>query len=104
MEEQRLEMLARQHGIRQKRDDGGVGKTLAAFIRRADEGTLSRLLVESAILLAASRTNAAAVLRDAANSYKVDTDAIALKVKQEFIAKAKAKKDTRPVAKERKVA
>jgi ParB family transcriptional regulator, chromosome partitioning protein len=26
MEEHRLEMLARQHGIRQKRDDGGIGK------------------------------------------------------------------------------
>jgi hypothetical protein len=32
--------------IRQKRDDGGVKKTLTAFVRRADEGTLSRLLVE----------------------------------------------------------
>jgi ParB family chromosome partitioning protein len=92
MEENRLEMLARQHGIRQKRDDGGVAKTLAAFIRRADEGTLSRLTVETAILLAASRTNAATVLRDAASTYKVDTEAIALKVKQEFAAKEKAKK------------
>ncbi len=104
MEEQRLEALARQHGIRQKRDDGGIGKTLAAYIRRADEGTLSRLLVETAILLAASRTNAAAVLRDAASAYKVDTDAITLKVKQEFAAKAKTKKDAKPVAKNKKVA
>jgi hypothetical protein len=33
-----------QHGIRQKRDDGGIAKTLAAFIRRADEssGTASK--------------------------------------------------------------
>jgi len=92
MEEQRLETLARQHGIRQKRDNGGIGKTLVAFIRRADEGTLSRLLVETAILLAASRTNAATVLRDAASAYKVDTDGIALKVKQEFTAKERAKK------------
>jgi ParB family chromosome partitioning protein len=45
MDENRVEMLARQHGIRQKRDDGGVGKTLTAFIRRADESTLSRLVV-----------------------------------------------------------
>ncbi len=80
MDENRLEMLARQHGIRQKRDDGGVSKTLAAFIRRADEGTLSRLLVETTILLAAARTNAVTVLRDAASTYKVDTDAISLKV------------------------
>ena len=67
MEEPRLEMLARQHGIRQRRDDGGIGKTLAAYIRRADEGTLSRLLVETGILLAASRSNAASILRDAAS-------------------------------------
>jgi hypothetical protein len=39
--ESRVEMLAKQHGIRQKRDDGGVKKTLATFISRADEGKLS---------------------------------------------------------------
>jgi ParB family chromosome partitioning protein len=104
LDEYRLEMLARQHGIRQKRDDGGIGKTLAAYIRRAEEGALSRLLVETTILLAASRTNAATVLRDAAVAYKVDTDAITLKVKQEFAAKAKAKKETKPVPKPRKAA
>ena len=79
-------------------------KTLAAYIRRADEGTLSRLLVETTILFAASRMNAATVLRDAATAYKVDTDAITLKVKQEFAAKAKAKKDAKPVPKARKAA
>jgi ParB family transcriptional regulator, chromosome partitioning protein len=99
MEEPRLEMLARQHGIRQKRDDGGIGKTLAAYIRRADEGTLSRLLVETSILLASSRSNAASVLRDAAATYKVDTDAITLKVKQEFAAKEKSKKAPQSTAK-----
>ena len=99
MEEPRLEMLARQHGIRQKRDDGGIGKTLAAYIRRADEGTLSRLLVETSILLASSRSNAASVLRDAAATYKVDTDAITLKVKQEFAAKETAKKAPQSTAK-----
>jgi ParB family chromosome partitioning protein len=103
-DEPRLEMLARQHGIRQKRDDGGIGKTLAAYIRRADEGTLSRLLVETSVLLAASRSNAAAVLRDAAAAYKVDTDAITQKVKQEFAAKAKAKKEPKPVPKAKKAA
>ncbi len=92
MDENRVEMLARQHGIRQKRDDGGLAKTFAAFLRRADEGTLSRLLVESSILLAATRGNPAAILKDAATAYKVDTDAIAAKVKQEFAAKEKAKK------------
>lgn len=99
MDENRVEMLARQHGIRQKREDGGISKTLAGFLRRADEGTLSRLLVEAAILLAASKTNAATVLRDAASMYKVDTDAISLKVKQEFAAKEKAKLAKKPAGK-----
>ena len=104
MEEPRLEMLARQHGIRQKRNDGGIGKTLAAYIRRADEGTLSRLLVETSILLAVSRSNPATILRDAASIYKVDTDAITLKVKQEFAAKEKAKKTPPSTAKAAKKA
>jgi len=99
MDENRVEMLARQHGIRQKRDDGGISKTLVAFVRRTDEGTLSRLLVETAILLAASRMNAVTVLRDASSTYKVDTDAISLKVKQDFAAKEKAKLAKRPAGK-----
>lgn len=74
-------------------------KAVAAFIRGADEGTLSRLLVEAAILLAASRTNAAIVLRDAATVYKVDTEAITLKVKQEFVAKEKAQATKKAAAK-----
>ena len=94
----------RKHGIRQKRDDGGIGKTLAAHIRRADEGTLSRLLVETSILLAVSRSNPATILRDAASIYKVDTDAITLKVKQEFAAKEKAKKTPPSTAKAAKKA
>ena len=52
MDENRLAMLARQHGIRQKQDDGGIAKTFAAFLRRADEGSLPRLLVETVILMA----------------------------------------------------
>jgi ParB family chromosome partitioning protein len=99
MDENRVEMLARQHGIRQKRDDGGMAKTFAAFLRRADEGTLSRLLVESSILLAATRGNPSTVLKDAASVYKVDTDAIAAKIRQEFTAKEKAKKTSRPTTK-----
>lgn len=99
MDENRIEAIARQHGIRQKRDDGGVRRTLTAFLRRADEGTLSRLLVETSILLAASRGNAIAILKDAATAYKVDTDAIATEVKHEFAAKVKAKKGAQPADK-----
>jgi ParB family transcriptional regulator, chromosome partitioning protein len=104
LEENHIEMLARQHGIRQKRDDGGVKKTFAAFLRRADEGTLSRLLVESSILLAASRSNSTTILKDAASAYKVDPDAISSKVRQEFNAKEKAKKRTQSAEKNAKKA
>jgi ParB family transcriptional regulator, chromosome partitioning protein len=86
----------------------GTFKTLLAFIRRVDEGTLSRLMVEATILLAASRHNGTNVLKDAATLYKVNTEAIGQKVKQEFAAKAKAKKeakpDAKPVAKAKKAA
>jgi hypothetical protein len=82
----------------------GTFKTFSAFVRRADEGTLSRLMVETIIMLAAARTNPASVLRDAANAYKVDTDAIALKVKQEFTAKEKAKKSPQNASKPAKKA
>ena len=47
MDEPRIEALARQPGIRQNRDDGGIQKTLTAYLRRADEGRLSRLPVEA---------------------------------------------------------
>jgi ParB family chromosome partitioning protein len=62
------------------------------------------MLVESSILLAATRGNLAAVLKDGATAYKVDTDAIAAKVKQEFTAKEKAKKTTQTVPKATKKA
>ena len=99
LDESHIETLARQHGIRQKRDEGGLTKTLLAFIRRADEGTLSRLMVEATILLAASRHNGTSVLKDAATLYKVNAEAIGQKVKQEFATKAGAKREPKPEAK-----
>jgi ParB family chromosome partitioning protein len=90
--EGQLQTLARQHGIRKDRETNMLDKLFAVFLRRADEGTLSRLLVEVGIVLALGRSNGTSALRDAAAVYKVDTDAIALKVKQEFAAKEKAKK------------
>ncbi|WP_348270831.1 hypothetical protein [Terriglobus roseus] len=68
-------------------------------MRRADEGTLSRLTVEATILLASSRQSGTAILKDAATLYKVDAEAIGQKVRQEFAAKAKAKKEPKPEAK-----
>jgi ParB family chromosome partitioning protein len=46
-----------------------------------------------------TRHNPAQVLHEAATVYKVDTDAIALKVKQEFAAKEKAQAAKKPVTK-----
>ena len=74
-------------------------KTFSAYVRRADEGTLSRLEVEASILLAASRGNSTVILKEAAATYKVDTEAITTKVRQEFAAKEKAKKAAQSVAK-----
>jgi ParB family chromosome partitioning protein len=91
LDENRAAILARQHGIKKTKDNDSIGKLFAAFLRRADEGTLGRAVVEAVILHTASRGNVAQALRDAATTYKVDTDAIAAKVKQEFAAKEKAK-------------
>ena len=96
LNEWQLQTLARQHGIRKDRETDMLDKLFTAFLRRADEGTLSRLLVEVSVVLATGRSNGTNALREAATVYKVDTDAIALKVKQEFAAKAKAKKEAKP--------
>ena len=64
-------------------------KLFAAFLRRAEESALGGLQVKIAILHAAVRQSATQVLREAAAVYKVDVDAIGLKVKQEFAAKEK---------------
>jgi ParB family transcriptional regulator, chromosome partitioning protein len=96
LNEWQLQTLARQHGIRKDRETDMLENLFAAFLRRADEGTLSRLLVEVSVVLATGRSNGTNALREAATVYKVDTDAIALKVKQEFAAKAKAKKEAKP--------
>lgn len=91
LDENRIAILARQHGIKKMKEADSIGKLYAAFLRRSDESTLGRALVESVILLSASRGNASQVLKDAAAAYKVDTNALAAKVKQEFAAKEKAK-------------
>jgi ParB family chromosome partitioning protein len=77
-----------------------IGKLFTSYLRHAEEGALSGLLVEITILHAASRQNAAQVLRDATVAYKVDVDAISLKVKQEFAAKEKAKLAPKPATKD----
>ena len=89
LDENRLALVARQHGIKKAKDSDSIAKLFAAYLRHAEESALGGLLVEITVLHAAMRQNAAQVLRDAATAYKVDTDAITLKVKQEFAAKEK---------------
>ena len=91
VDERRLEMVARQRGIKREKESDFIAKLFATYLRRAEESVLGSVLVELTILLTAARQQTAQVLNDAAALYKVDTDAIAAKVKQEFAAKDKVK-------------
>jgi ParB family chromosome partitioning protein len=73
---------------------------MGAYIRNAEEGELGQLLVET-VILHASRTQSETgkALKDAAQHYKVDTDAIAQKVKAEFAAKETAQAAKKATAK-----
>jgi ParB family chromosome partitioning protein len=93
LDERTLAIVLRQHGIgKSKSPTDTPAKLLAAFVRKAEESVLGRLLVEAVILYSAQSANdAGRVLRDAAEIYRVDVTAITAKVKQEFAAKGKAK-------------
>jgi ParB family chromosome partitioning protein len=92
LDERRLAVLIRQHGMGKPKDNEAPAKLLAAFLPKADESKLGRILVEAIILLSMhNQTDTAKVLRDAAQTYKVDVDAISAQVKQEFAVKEKAK-------------
>jgi len=93
LDERRLAIVLRQHSIgKPKGPTDTPAKLLAAFVRKAEESVLGRLLVEAVILYSAQSANdAGRVLRDAADIYKVDVAAITAKVKQEFAAKEKTK-------------
>jgi ParB family chromosome partitioning protein len=99
MDENRLVAVARQYSIKKAKDNDSMSKLFVAYLRRAEESVLGRVLVQLSLVLAASRQNGASVLRDAATLYKVDTDAIALKVKQEFVAKEKTQAAKKAVTK-----
>src|ERR1700678_3752304 len=74
--EKRLEMVARNRSIKAK-DGESVGKLLTAFTRKADEGTIGKLIVEAVILLSArAQSDGGKVLRTAGQVYGVDTDAV----------------------------
>jgi ParB family transcriptional regulator, chromosome partitioning protein len=91
LDDKRLEMVARNRSIK-PREGESASKLLTAFVRKAEESALGKLIFETVILLSArTQSDGGKVLRAAAQVYKVDTDAIALKVKHEFSAKEKAR-------------
>jgi ParB family chromosome partitioning protein len=95
LDEKRLEMAARNRSIKAKEGESAA-KLLTAFVRKADEGTVGKLIVETVILLSArSQPDGNKILHTAAQVYGIDTDAVALKVKQEFTAKERARKATK---------
>jgi ParB family transcriptional regulator, chromosome partitioning protein len=96
LDENRLAIVAKQHGIKKAKDSDSIEKLFAAFLRRAEESVLGRVTVELTIVLAAARSNAPSVLKDAATLYKVDTDAITAKVRKELADKEKAKASKKP--------
>ncbi len=78
------------------KDGEAPAKLLAAFLSKAEESGLGCILLETAILLSMhNRTDVAKILRDAAQFYKVDVDAVSAQVKQEFAAKVKSKNATK---------
>jgi ParB family chromosome partitioning protein len=99
LDERRLAVVCRLHGIGKANGEGDApAKLLASFLRKADESTLGRVLVESTILQSTHGPNESAkALREAAEFYKVDVAAITSKVKQEFAFKEKTQA-TRKVA------
>ncbi len=100
LDERRLSVLIRQHGIGKPKDDAAPAKLMAAFLRKAEESKLGRIVVETVILLSMhNQADAAKILRDAAQLYKVDVDAISATVKQEFAAKEKGKAAKKPAPK-----
>ena len=103
LDERRLAIVLRQHGIGKAKGPADTpAKLLAAFIRKAEESILGRLLVEIVILHAANSVNdPGKLLKEAAEFFKVDVNAITAKVKQEFAAKDKAKPPAKAVKKTR---
>jgi ParB family chromosome partitioning protein len=92
LDERRVSVLIRQHGMGKPKDGEAPAKLLAAFLSKAEESALGRVLVESVILLAMhNQSDTAKIIRDAAQTYKVDIEAISASVKEEFVAKEKAK-------------
>jgi ParB family chromosome partitioning protein len=96
LDDKRLEMVTRNRGIKAKEGESAA-KLLAAFVRKADEGNIGKLIVEAVILFSAgTQASGDKAFRAAAQVYGVNTESIALKVKQEFAARDKARNTSKP--------
>lgn len=100
LDERRLEIIGRGRGIRAKKEEN-IGAMLSVFAKKADEGTLGRLLIEAAVLLSVrSGVTAEQALTAGAQAYKVDAEAITRKVKHEVAMRDKVNKASKPEARE----
>ena len=101
LDERRLAIIFRLHGIGKANGTAEEpAKMLAAFLRKADESTIGRVLVAITVLQSAHSPNESAkALREAAEFYKVDVAAITTKVKQEFAAKEKTQTERKAAGK-----
>lgn len=87
----RIEVLARNRGIKKVKGSDSIRKLMNGYIRKADEGELGRILIEIVILhFTRTQSETGTAFKDAAQHYNVDIDAISQKVKTEFVAKEKA--------------
>ena len=71
LDDNRLAIVAKQYGIRKAKDSDSLGKLFAAYLRRAEDSVLGKVLVETTILYMATRHDPSQVLHDAAAVYKV---------------------------------
>ena len=100
LDERRVTVLTREYGLGKSKGAEAPAKLVAAFVRKADESTLGRVLVEIVVLLAAQTPNdSGKVLKEAADLYKVDVNSIIAKVKQDFAAKEKTRSEKKAVPK-----
>jgi ParB family chromosome partitioning protein len=79
LDERRLQIIARGQSIKAKEGES-VAKLLAALVRKTEEGVLGKLIVETVVLLSTkTQVDGDKTLLAAAQVYRVDTEAIALK-------------------------
>jgi len=92
LDERRVGILVRRHGLGKAKDGAAAAKLLAAALCKAGESNLGRFLVETTVLLSMhNETDSSRILRDSAQTYKVNVDAISAQVRQDFSTKEKDK-------------